>query len=76
MSIKLPSDNKGKTKKKKSILTCNEKQKLWDMYDSDKICIEVMGFKLQALDIQEQFYQHFMIAIIVMPTMPSPAQLA
>ena len=36
MSIKLPSDNKGKTKKKKSILTCNEKQKLWDMYDSDK----------------------------------------
>jgi sec-independent protein translocase protein TatC len=23
-----------------------------------------MGFKLQALDIQEQFYQHFMIAII------------
>ena len=34
------------------------------MYDSDKICIEVMGFKLQALDIQEQFYQHFMIAII------------
>ncbi|MDG1720546.1 MAG: twin-arginine translocase subunit TatC [Bacteroidia bacterium] len=34
------------------------------IYDSDRICIEVMGFKLQALDIQEQFYQHFMIAII------------
>ncbi|MDG1046619.1 MAG: twin-arginine translocase subunit TatC, partial [Bacteroidia bacterium] len=42
------------------------------MYDSDKICIEVMGFKLQALDIQEQFYQHFMIAIIggLIITMP------
>tara|TARA_B100000497_G_scaffold37108_1_gene43473 strand:+ start:7729 stop:8562 length:834 start_codon:yes stop_codon:yes gene_type:complete len=34
------------------------------IYDTDRICIEVMGFKLQALDIQEQFYQHFMIAII------------
>ena len=34
------------------------------IYDSDRICIEVMGFKPQALDIQEQFYQHFMIAII------------
>lgn len=34
------------------------------LYESDRICIEVMGFKLQALDIQEQFYQHFMIAII------------
>jgi sec-independent protein translocase protein TatC len=34
------------------------------LYNSDKICITVSGFTLQSLDIQEQFYQHFMIAII------------
>jgi sec-independent protein translocase protein TatC len=34
------------------------------LYKSDKICITEMDFKLQALDIQEQFYQHFMIALI------------
>ncbi|MDC0580059.1 twin-arginine translocase subunit TatC [Bacteroidia bacterium] len=34
------------------------------IYDNDKICIDVISFKLQALDIQEQFYQHFMIAFL------------
>lgn len=34
------------------------------LYHDDRICINKMDFKLQALDIQEQFYQHFMIAII------------
>ena len=34
------------------------------LYQYDRICINEMDFKLQALDIQEQFYQHFMIAII------------
>jgi sec-independent protein translocase protein TatC len=34
------------------------------LYQDDRICINEMDFKLQALDIQEQFYQHFMIAII------------
>ena len=34
------------------------------LYDSDKICINEITFKLQALDIQEQFFQHFMIAAI------------
>jgi sec-independent protein translocase protein TatC len=34
------------------------------IYDSDKICINEITFKLQALDLQEQFFQHFMIAII------------
>ena len=34
------------------------------LYQDDRICINEMDFKLQALDIQEHFYQHFMIAII------------
>ncbi|MGK0369418.1 MAG: sec-independent protein translocase protein TatC [Bacteroidia bacterium] len=34
------------------------------IYDSDKICIGEITFKLQALEIQEQFFQHFMIAAI------------
>jgi len=43
-------------------------QKLCDLsyliYGNDRICIDAISFKLQALDIQEQFYQHFMIALI------------
>jgi sec-independent protein translocase protein TatC len=34
------------------------------LYHDDRVCINKMDFKLQSLDIQEQFYQHFMIAII------------
>jgi sec-independent protein translocase protein TatC len=34
------------------------------LYQDDRICINEMDFKLQALDIQEQFYQHVMSAII------------
>lgn len=43
-------------------------QKLCDLshrlYDSDRLCVESMGFVVKTVNIQEQFYQHFMIAII------------
>lgn len=34
------------------------------LYDNDKLCIEDMDFVVKTVNIQEQFYQHFMIAII------------
>ncbi|PCJ67199.1 MAG: twin-arginine translocase subunit TatC [Bacteroidetes bacterium] len=34
------------------------------LYDSDKLCVGEMDFVVKTVNIQEQFYQHFMIAAI------------
>ncbi|MGB0850960.1 MAG: twin-arginine translocase subunit TatC [Bacteroidia bacterium] len=43
-------------------------EKLCDLsyyiYDSDKICVKQMDFVVKTVNIQEQFYQHFMIAAL------------